>query len=139
MIKESPFIGIGANTFMSVVNNYTRGPDLQDIYLHMVHNQYLLVFAETGLVGILAFLWFLFACFRESWECSNAKSELSRIVGISAGAGFLAMAAHMMVDMYSSPLCFGLLFVFCSLCAAARKVQTKAETSQGALSPNNRP
>ncbi len=131
MIKSSPFIGIGANTFMSVINNYTRGPDLQDIYLHMVHNQYLLVFAETGLVGIIAFLWFLFACFRESWECSHGRSELSRIIGISAGAGFLAMAAHMMVDMYSSPLCIGLLFVFCSLCAAAKKVQgaPKAEAA----------
>lgn len=123
MIKESPVVGIGANTFMSVIGQYQRGAELQDIYLHMVHNQYLLVFAETGIVGMIAFLWFLVACFRESLECARSRSDLTRMIGLSAGAGFIAMATHMMVDMYSSPLCYGLLAVLCSLCAAARRVQ----------------
>lgn len=131
MIKESPIVGVGANTFMSVIGQYQRGAELHDIYLHMVHNQYLLVFAETGVVGMVAFLWFLIACFRESFECVRSRTnELTRAIGLSAGAGFAAMATHMMVDMYSSPLCFGLLFVFCSLCAAARKVERAGDTSQ---------
>lgn len=124
MIKESPLVGIGANTFMSVIGQYQRGAELQDIYLHMVHNQYLLVAAETGFVGIIAFLWLLIACFRQALECARSKtSELARTVGLSAAAGFIAMTAHMMVDMYSSPLYLGMLFFFCGLCSAARKVQ----------------
>jgi O-antigen ligase len=129
MIKDYPVLGVGANTFMSVVHRYTRGPELQDIYLHMVHNQYLLVFAETGLVGLIAFLWFMLACFRESRECVRKQSELSQMVGVSVGAGFIAMAAHMMVDMYSSPLCLSLIFVFCGLCSAAKKVGVAAGTA----------
>jgi hypothetical protein len=134
MIKESPVVGIGANTFMSVISHYQRGLELQDIYLHMVHNQYLLVFAETGLVGVAAFLWLLVTCFRESLKCArNGTSELARTIGLSAGAGFTAMAIHMMVDMYSSPLCLGLLFVFAGLCTAAMKIQpAEATASVGA-------
>ncbi len=133
MIKDSPVLGVGANTFMSVINQYQHGPDLQDIYLHMVHNQYLLVFAETGIVGMIAFLWLLSACFRESLECARSgTSELARMIGVSVGAGFIAMAAHMMVDMYSSPLCLSLIFVFCSLCSAAKKVQPAPVQAAGA-------
>lgn len=123
MIKESPILGIGANTFMSVVNTYTRGPELSDVYLHMVHNQYLLVFAETGIVGILAFLWLLIACFKESWACAKSGTgEFSQMIGLSVTAAFIGMLTHMMVDMFASPMCLSLLFVFCSLCSASMKV-----------------
>ncbi len=131
MIKESPILGVGANTFMSVIHNYTRGPELQYVYLHMVHNQYLLVFAETGLVGMLAFLWLILTCFRESLDCTRRRSsELAQTVGLSAGAGFMAMSIHMMVDMYASPLCLSLLFVFCSLCSAVKKIKSPLPVEQ---------
>ena len=131
MIKDSPILGVGANTFMSVIGRYTRGPDLQYVYLHMVHNQYLLVFAETGLVGILAFLWLMLTCFRESLDCTRRRSsELAQTVGLSAGAGFMAMSIHMMVDMYASPLCLSLLFVFCSLCSAVKKIKSPLPVEQ---------
>lgn len=136
MIKDSPILGVGANTFMSVITQYTNSPELRYVYLHMVHNQYLLVFAETGLVGIIAFLWFMLACFRESLDCVRRRgSELAQMVGISVGAGFIAMAIHMMVDMYASPLCLSLLFVFCSLCAAVKKIESPLPAGQRQAAP----
>jgi O-antigen ligase len=131
MIKESPIIGVGANTFMSVVTKYARGPELQDIYLHMVHNQYLLVFAETGIVGMAAFLWFLFTCFREAWKCLKSKgSELTQMIGLSVTAAFIGMTIHMMVDMFASRMCLSFLFVLCSLCSASRKVEAAGEAAE---------
>jgi O-antigen ligase len=139
MIKDNPILGVGANTFMSVITRYTRGPELQYVYLHMVHNQYLLVFAETGLVGILAFLWFMLTCFRESLDCVRRRSnDMAQMVGISAGAGFIAMAIHMMVDMYASPLCLSLLFVFCSLCSAVKKIGSPLPVKQTQAAPTAR-
>ena len=42
----------------------------------------------------------------------------------------MAMSIHMMVDMYASPLCLSLLFVFCSLCSAVKKIKSPLPVEQ---------
>jgi len=63
MIKNVPLAGVGLNNFT------VRLPDYWPVtgftyWLQPVHNIYLLVAAETGLVGLLIFLWFLFLTFK---------------------------------------------------------------------------
>jgi putative inorganic carbon (HCO3(-)) transporter len=56
MIQDRPILGHGINTFMRVFQSYRtdefRGPTY-------AHNCYLQLTAETGLVGLLAFIWLL--------------------------------------------------------------------------------
>lgn len=57
MIKESPFYGVGLNNFIVHLPKFWVQSGVY--FLQPVHNIFLLVAAETGLVGLLAFLWFL--------------------------------------------------------------------------------
>jgi O-antigen ligase len=52
MFKESPLIGKGLGLFMDYLPRY----GLERLY---AHNCYLQILAETGLLGLLPFLWFL--------------------------------------------------------------------------------
>lgn len=58
IIAQHPFIGVGLNNFSEVFKSYdTTGHSLIFRgFKHVVHNMYLLVATETGIVGLLAFL-----------------------------------------------------------------------------------
>lgn len=64
MIKDSPIIGAGINNFLVSLPSYREKP--ADIFaLQPVHNIYLLIAVETGIVGLVFFLWFLRRTFQE--------------------------------------------------------------------------
>jgi O-antigen ligase len=60
MIKENFFIGVGLNNFIPNLVRYS-GSFINSWELQPVHNIFLLVFSETGVVGFLAFIVLLFA------------------------------------------------------------------------------
>ena len=56
MIRARPLLGHGLNTFMANYLTYWVGGEQQPRY---AHNCYLQVWAETGLIGLVAFVWLL--------------------------------------------------------------------------------
>jgi O-antigen ligase len=62
LIKQNPFIGVGLNNFIVNLPKFQQG---QTLWLQPVHNIYLLVAVETGLVGLIIFLWLLFLAFKK--------------------------------------------------------------------------
>src|SRR5207245_4532658 len=57
IIAEHPLLGVGANNYTVALADHASTHSAE--FLYTVHNQYLLVWAETGLAGLMALLWFL--------------------------------------------------------------------------------
>lgn len=68
MFKDRPLTGVGLNNFTVVMDNYGLIP-ASTRFLQPVHNIYLLMLAETGLIGSLGFLYLLWQ--GRSWLCSD--------------------------------------------------------------------
>lgn len=113
MIDAHPFIGIGTNTFRNEILNYAIGPEFIGVYLYEVHNQFLLVFAEAGIVGLIFFLLLYKYAFKECKICINANSN-NRIKGLCFGiyVGIIASMIHMNVDLSNSNVHIGSFFVY---------------------------
>ena len=125
MIVDHPFIGVGANTFAGVVNKYTS-LDIQDAYLAQVHNQYLLLFAETGILGLCSFLWLLIVMFRSAAQCLGRKTDsLVHYIGVGGILGLAASVAHMTVDMFNSKPLIGSLFILAAIFSAGNRLAEK--------------
>jgi len=62
LIKQNPIIGVGLNNFVVHLPKFQQGKIL---WLQPVHNIYLLIASETGLMGLLIFLWFLISTFKK--------------------------------------------------------------------------
>jgi len=62
LIKQNPFLGVGINNFIVYLPKFQQG---RTLWLQPAHNIYLLVAAETGVVGLLIFFWFLFLTFKK--------------------------------------------------------------------------
>ncbi|MBU1102723.1 O-antigen ligase family protein [Patescibacteria group bacterium] len=70
-IKSSPIFGIGQGNFVWANSNLGL---LESWMYQPTHNIYLLIAAETGLLGLLAFLAFLFFTLKSAWK---NKDDLS--------------------------------------------------------------
>ena len=63
MIKKYPLFGIGLNNFIPSLSRFQKGLSFKE--LQPVHNIYLLIGAETGLVGLGVFLWLIYLSYRK--------------------------------------------------------------------------
>ncbi len=64
MVKGNLLAGVGLNNFIPRLPDYWQQFGMT-YWLQPAHNIYLLIAAETGLVGLLIFLWFLILTFRK--------------------------------------------------------------------------
>lgn len=108
LIKQHPLSGVGLNNFIPQLPRFWSNPN--PIYLlQPVHNIYLLIAVETGLVGLLIFLWFIYLTFKKL----NAKSyTLIAALGAILTLGFFD---HYWLTLQQTQLLFaivlGLLWV----------------------------
>ena len=98
MIKHHPFIGVGLNTFSK---NYGKYKTAQaEKYAHTAdtiyaHNIYLQMAGETGLLGLAAFLLFLFQVFRQAFNTSRELNDkYLKIIGLSLVACVIAFLVN---------------------------------------------
>ncbi|MGA3038442.1 MAG: O-antigen ligase family protein [Vulcanimicrobiaceae bacterium] len=95
-----PLTGVGIGGFYRVYP-FVRSPDAPgpgDPIAYDPHNFYLSVAAETGLLGLGAFIWTIVAFVRESREVLALASDDGRRFGIVTLAGLLAIACHLVFN-----------------------------------------
>jgi O-antigen ligase len=99
IIADHPWMGVGASNFSTVAPHYAELSAFREIWLHAVHNKYLLVFAETGAVGFALLMWFMVGAVRGSWKVWAQQSAFVSPIALGIGAGITAHMVHMSVDI----------------------------------------
>lgn len=98
VVRDHPLFGSGLNNYQDTIRSYDAYGEFTDLgYLPVVHNIFLLVAAETGLLGAIAFVWLLAAIawrgFRYSFRDQGLPIAVATVVG-----GLLASGIHMVVQ-----------------------------------------
>ncbi|MDP8923312.1 MAG: O-antigen ligase family protein [Chloroflexota bacterium] len=103
IIQDHPLLGIGANNFAPVMLDYVtlNFSEYGGDWLFVVHNKYLLVWAETGLVGLLAFVGFLATTLVRGWRGWQLGDPLLSPLALGFTAAIAAHLLHMAVDLFS--------------------------------------
>ncbi len=127
--QQRPFVGIGLANFPLYLRdtNINFGDSLEDAlageftraglqgakvegfhWVWVTHNLYILLMAETGALGLLAFLWFLTWAARGSLRSIRVRDERFRAVTIGASIGMLGLLGMMMTDwaLWLDPLLY---------------------------------
>lgn len=99
IVEANPVLGVGANNFTVVMNRYLS-PEFREGFLFAVHNKYLLVLAETGAIGLLAFLAFLLGTVRKGWLCWRLCDDPLSLLALGLVAGLAGHMVHMTVDVF---------------------------------------
>ena len=127
MIADNPVLGVGANNFTSAMDQYATS-EFRHEWLWAVHNKYLLILAETGIGGLLAYLAFLLTTLRKGWQCWKLGDSVLSPLALGLVAGVAGHMVHQGVDLFRDRplqqlllLVAGLLAAMCRICAADRR------------------
>jgi putative inorganic carbon (HCO3(-)) transporter len=124
MIQDSPWLGHGINTFMQIFEAY-RTDRGNPTY---AHNSYFQLAAETGLFGLVSFLWIfvnLFRSFLADLASYAMKNDDLILLAMGLLSGIFAFLAHSFFDnhFYSLQLSVYLWFMVGLLFVMVREIK----------------
>jgi O-antigen ligase len=117
MIRDHPVLGVGANNFAIMIERYANS-EFSRNWLYTVHNQYLLVWAETGIIGLVAFISLLFTVLRRGWQGWRANDRFLSPLALAFTAAILGHLLHMFVDFFNQRPQVQLLWLIAGLVTA---------------------
>ena len=97
MLRDHPIFGTGLFGFARSIQPYRGG--VYEENLIYPHNLFLNFWTETGLLGLIAFLWLLAQAFRTSWRGWLAGALDWRPLQLGIGLAMVAIIVHGMVDV----------------------------------------
>jgi O-antigen ligase len=103
IVDDHPLLGIGANNFALVMMQYVT-PNFSEYggdWLYVVHNKYLLIWAESGTVGLVAFLAFYVSAIWTGWRGWLLEDRLLSPLALGLMAALVGHLFHMSVDLFT--------------------------------------
>ncbi len=96
MAEHAPFIGVGLGNYEVVYDDFRLIN--WDEPLGHAHNLYLNKLAETGLIGLIAYLSFWVVVFRMTWSLRRQPDSFSRCIAIGLLGSWVYVAVHSIFD-----------------------------------------
>jgi O-antigen ligase len=108
LIADYPWLGVGLGAFPTAYTRYDPAGGFLEV--NAVHNDYLQLLSETGVVGGLLGVLFLVFLVRLSMQTLKSRASLSRSVALGATVGCFGILIHSLVDFYLQSIMNALLF-----------------------------
>ena len=130
IIKAHPFLGVGINNYTEVMQDYdTTDIGVTSITTYQVHNIFLQVAAEMGIIGLAVFLWLIFIVYREGLDYIKSSQGFMTAVSIGILGGITAFLIHGLVDAASlGNHLFATFWFFTGIIIAVRKIGSEAKS-----------
>lgn len=129
MIRDRPLLGVGANNFAAQLDPYVT-VEYSKSWISTVHNKYLLVWAETGILALMAFLVVLAAAVRSGWRAMTGSDRVTSPVALGLMAGVIANMIHMTVDLFHGRAQVQMLWVVVALLLALPQISQSVPVSR---------
>ncbi|NQU77131.1 O-antigen ligase family protein, partial [Candidatus Falkowbacteria bacterium] len=100
IIKDNPILGIGLGNFHSAYIKYLPKTIENPLEYNVIkpHNLYLNLWLETGLLGLIAFLWLIVIFYKKTTSIENCKLKIENSAVIAA-----AMTAILVQGLLDTP------------------------------------
>lgn len=126
IIEDNPLFGVGANNYAVAMPEYSKVGFGRE-WVYTVHNKYLLVWAETGIGGLLAFLLFLLAITRRGWQSCQLRDPLLSRLALGLTAALAGHMVHMAVDVFHDRTHIQLFWLIAGLITAMPSIDRNTE------------
>jgi O-antigen ligase len=124
IVADHPVFGVGLNNNTYVISKYTPG-ELYAKYILPIHNHFLIIAAETGIPGLIFFLWFFLVIIKKAYWYSKSKDIYIASLAIGIFAAYIAITTHMFVTMISIDVLQTLLWLFAGLIIVFDRIEQR--------------
>jgi hypothetical protein len=128
MAAHSPLVGEGVNNYELKMNGFIPSGQRQK-FEYVVHNKFFLTLAETGIIGLGAFVWFLVIAFHRA--IFLARRGLPMGVGILCS--MIVFVFEMNVESYDSGMNLLFSFILMALVAVMWSSENVKAQQQGGV------
>jgi O-antigen ligase len=127
IIHDHPVFGVGANNYPFVQKQYLALNPNESVFRWAVHNKYLLVWAETGIFGLLFFVLFLISTIRQGSRITKFNDPFLSPLALGFAAAITGQMAHMFFDVFHGRPQVQLLWVIAALLMVMRYIHKPNE------------
>lgn len=121
MIKTHPFFGIGLNTATSQVYEYAARIGAEG-WVFIVHNQFLLIWAETGIFGLLGFIGLFRVALRAASRLKRSTDPELQAAGLWLFWSLTALIWGLSLDHVSGAATYKLVFLLFGVAVGAARL-----------------
>jgi putative inorganic carbon (hco3(-)) transporter len=130
MVAAHPFLGVGTNTFVEVMRDYDVAW-VTYLFPEPVHNVFLLVAAETGVVGLGLFLLLVAAAFVGALKGARSRDRLLSATSIGITSGLVVIVASNMVDVHlRTDAIFALFWLLIGMSRAVNAIEASTRAAE---------
>jgi putative inorganic carbon (hco3(-)) transporter len=122
MIAEQPLLGIGLNNFDLAMQRYLT-PDFTGIWQYTVHNRFLQIWSETGVLGLLAFFSVIAVAVMQGLPVIRQRTTLLAVPSLGLMAGFTTLLTHMLFEAFDARGITTLVWIGALLLTSATRFQ----------------
>jgi putative inorganic carbon (HCO3(-)) transporter len=131
MAEDNVITGVGANNFSTALGDY-RTREFGDSWKSVVHNKYLLVLSENGIVTLIIFAWFLVATVLLGMRAAQRRHGLTGLLALGLAAAVAGQMAHMLFDHFHNRTAVQGLWIVAALIAVIAVIHVhEAERLEG--------
>ena len=96
MVKENPVLGVGLGNFKVIYPLYQDQESLSgDVRIEHVHNEYLQIAVESGIIGLSLFFWFLLLSGKICWHLlREEKNRNLWLINLALTGGLIAILVN---------------------------------------------
>ena len=136
MIKAHPFAGIGLNTGTSQVYSYAAKAGT-DGWVFIVHNQFLLAWAEMGILGILATIWLFRLALQGASRLKRSNDVELRNAGLWLFWSLISLIWALNMDHVAGAPTYKLVFFMFGVALGAARLARTAEDAATEAAPGS--
>jgi O-antigen ligase len=111
MVKAHPITGLGLNCATQVLYYYAGLAGVGGAWVFIPHNQFMLVWAETGLLGIVSFVTLFGVALRPAWNALQSSDPVLRSTGSWVFWSLIVMIQMLNLDHVSGANTYKLVFM----------------------------
>lgn len=126
MIGKRPITGYGAGNCHIVGQQFADQAKYRSEWYYTIHCKYLLVWIETGLMGLAAFLCVLGTGVFNGIRVWRLRDRDLAHIGLALSAALLGHMLHMLVDVFNSRTQVQMLWVILGLTAAVLRMPSES-------------
>jgi len=99
ILKDHPLIGIGPGMFQKYYLDYQpRFEPYPEWSAPQPHNIFLAFWLQTGLIGLIGFIWLMADFFKKSCRRLSSNKKEIRFLGLILGSAMLCILVHGLID-----------------------------------------
>jgi O-antigen ligase len=116
MARDNWVLGVGAGNYMFNVERYVPYK-LRDAWVHVVHNEYLRMFAERGVAGALMYYALVTLAALQFWKCRGSPDRFVMVVSTALFTALVASIYSRFFGIYYQPVQYQFFCVILALAA----------------------